>query len=152
MTRLSDYAHDAPWYARKATVPLRNGLYRATRPLRTVSGRVGNWRRRRFAETGKGFWAERATRGLRSSLPGYRDRINPATGRPRRDDATVYARRDEQLARMRKAQAFTPGTEAWEHGPDAYRALPAQPREQAQERNERLTRQHNERCGMARSR
>ena len=69
---------------------------------------VGNWRRRRFLETGKGFRAERATRRLRSSLPAYRDRINPATGRPRRDDAALYRSRDEGFARMRERGTIQP--------------------------------------------
>lgn len=80
----------------------RYRLYGFTRPLRTVSGRVGNRRRRRFLETGKGYAAERATRGVRSALPVYRDRINPGTGRPRRDDAEIYRRRDAALATMRE--------------------------------------------------
>ena len=63
---------------------------------------VGNWRRRRFIETGRGFVLERATRRARSSLPVYRDRINPGTGRPRRDDAGLYRSRDEGFARMRE--------------------------------------------------
>lgn len=91
---------------------------------------VGNYRRRRFAETGKGFVAERATRRLRSSLPLYRDRVNPATGHPRADDREVYGRRDEALSRMRldrltQEQARRLRATAWEHGPDAYRSGPA---------------------------
>lgn len=77
---------------------LSDWQYGATRPLRTVAGRVGNWRRRRFVETGKGFALERATRPLRSALPVYRDRINPATGRPHRDDVLVYGARDRVWA------------------------------------------------------
>lgn len=80
---------------------LSDARYRAARPLRTVTGRVSYWRRRRFLETGKGYAAERATRGIRSSLPVYRDRINPATGRPRSDDAEIFRRRDAALATLR---------------------------------------------------
>ena len=96
---------------------------------------VGNWRRRRFLETGKGFRAERATRRLRSSVPVYRARINPATGRPRRDDAEVYRRRDEAFARMRergtipqRGSTRPAQATAWEHAPDAYRSAPARGR------------------------
>jgi hypothetical protein len=95
-------AHDAPWYARKATLPVRNAAYRATRPVRSARGQYRNYRNRRFLQTGKGFWVERHTRRLRSSLPVYRNRINRATGRPRRDDAFVYRRRDDAMARMRE--------------------------------------------------
>ena len=79
--------------------------YRATRPLRTVRGSVRNWRNRRFLETGRGFALERVTRPVRSSLPVYRNRINPATGRPRRDDVQIGAIRDREAARRRKAHA-----------------------------------------------
>ena len=73
------------------------------RPLKRIFPEgVGNWRRRRFLETGRGFRAERATRRARSSLPVYRNRITPATGRPRRDDAALYRSRDEGFARMRE--------------------------------------------------
>jgi hypothetical protein len=135
MSRLSDYLHDAPWYLHKATVPVRNAAYRATRPLRTVQGRVGNWRRARFVRTGKGYWLERATRGVRSKLPVYRDRVNPATGRPRRDDAEIYGRRDKRLAHARQGGTFDP-SRAWEHSPDAYRAGPSVSRQQAADRAE----------------
>ena len=87
---------------RTLAVRLSDARYRATRPYRTVAGQVGNWRRRRFLETGKGYAAERATRGVRSSLPVYRNTINPATGRPRADDAEIYRRRDAALATMRE--------------------------------------------------
>jgi hypothetical protein len=94
--------------------------YRATRPLRTVTGQVGNWRRRRFAETGKGYAVERATRGVRSSLPVYRDRVNPATGRPRSDDAELYRRRDAALARMRERRIpASPPVRAQDYAPQA---------------------------------
>jgi hypothetical protein len=97
---------------------LSDARYRATRPLRTVTGRVGNYRRRRFAETGKGYAMERATRGVRSSLPVYRDRINPATGRPRRDDAEIFRRRDAALATMRERRIPpSPNVRAQDYAP-----------------------------------
>jgi hypothetical protein len=124
VTRLSDYAHDAGWYARKATVPVRNGPYRLTDPVRSARGSYRNYRNRRFLRTGKGYWLERHTRGLRSSLPVYRNRINRAIGRPRRDDAEIYGRRDLRLAHARQGGTFDP-SRAWEHGRDAYRSAPA---------------------------
>jgi hypothetical protein len=116
---------------------LSDAHFRATRPLRTLKGTVGNWRRRRFVETGKGYAVERAMRPVRSSLPVYRDRINPATGRPRRDDAELYRRRDAALGRMRE-RGVPPSPPArvrdyapWEHGPDAYRSIPARRKERS---------------------
>lgn len=130
--KIRDYLSDAPWYWHKATLPVRNGLYRAGRPYRTVTGNVGNYRRRRFAETGKGFRAERATRGLRSSLPVYRKRINPATGRPRADDREVYGRRDAAMKRMReRAVPATPAPQARDYAPAYKRGAPLTVRERA---------------------
>jgi hypothetical protein len=112
------FAEETAWRFRKAAVRLSNARYRATRPYRTVAGRAGNWRRRRFVETGKGYALDRATRSMRSSLPVYRDRVNPATGRPRRDDAEVYRRRDAALARMRERQiAPSPDVRAQDYAP-----------------------------------
>jgi hypothetical protein len=135
VSRLRDCLHDTPWYARKVAVPVRNAAYRATRPLRTVQGRVGNWRRERFLRTGKGYASERATRGVRSSLPVYRDRINPATSRPRSDDAEIYRRRDLRLERARQGGTFDPAR-AWERSDDACRSIPAASRQQAADRAE----------------
>jgi hypothetical protein len=123
VNRIRDYLHDSGWYLHKATLPVRNAAYRATRPARSARGSYRNYRSRRFVQTGKGFWLERHTRRLRSSLPVYRNRINRATGRPRADDAFVYGRRDADLARARGAGAFDP-SRAWEHSPDAYRSVP----------------------------
>lgn len=93
---------------------------------RILAGRVGNWhrarRRLKTLRTGKGFAFERATRGVRSSLPIYRNRVNPATGRPRRDDREVYQRKDAAFARLRD-RGITPSP--------AVRARQYAPREQA---------------------
>jgi hypothetical protein len=136
--RLSDWRDLQGFRLRIAAVRLsdarhRATRHRATRPLRTVTGSVGNWRRRRFLETGKGFVLERATRPVRSSMPVYRDRINRATGRPHRDDAEIGRRVDAAFARLRE-RGITPGRPVraqdyaprnhWEHGPDAYRSAP----------------------------
>jgi hypothetical protein len=125
VSRLSDYLHDAPWYARKATVPLRNAACRATHPIRSARGSYRNYRNRRFLETGKGFWVERHTRRLRSSLPVYRDRINPATGRARRDDAEIGRRADAAAARLRE-RGFPPrrAIPARDYAPAYKRNLP----------------------------
>jgi hypothetical protein len=125
VNRIRDYVHDSGWYVRKATLPVRNGLYRATDPLRSARGNLRNYRNRRFLQTGKGFWVERHTRRLRSSLPVYRNRINRATGRPRRDDDEIYGRRDMRLAHARQGGTFDP-SRAWERSPDAYRSAPRQ--------------------------
>jgi hypothetical protein len=134
---LRDRRRGGPRVQRPLGVRLSDARFRATRPLRAVTGSVRNWRNRRFVQTGKGFVLERATRPLRSSLPVYRDRINPATGRPRRDDAEIYRRRDAAFVRLRerglagsrpvRAQDYAPRNR-WERGPDAYRSVPARGR------------------------
>jgi hypothetical protein len=104
-------------------VRLSDARYYATRPLRTVTGSVRNWRNRRFVQTGKGFALERATRQVRSSLPVLRDRINPATGRPRRDDVELYRRRDAAFARMReRGIAASPSVRAQDYAPQRSKA------------------------------
>jgi hypothetical protein len=112
------FAEESGWRFRKAAVRLSDARYRAARPLRTVTGRARNWRRRRFLETGKGYALERATRRVRSSLPVYRDRVNPATGRQRRDDAEIYRRRDSAFATMRERRiAPSPDVRAQDYAP-----------------------------------
>jgi hypothetical protein len=104
-------------------VRLSDARYHATRPLRTVTGSVRNWRNRRFVQTGKGFALERATRQVRSSLPVLRDRINPATGRPRRDDVELYRRRDAAFARMReRGIVASPSVRAQDYAPQRSKA------------------------------
>jgi hypothetical protein len=125
---LADHASDWRWRASVLSVHVSNARHRATRPLRTASGSLRNWRNRRFLETGKGFRVERATRGLRSSLPVYRNRINRATGRPRRDDAEVYRRRDEAFARMRERRIpRTAAVQARDYAPAYKRGAPQRP-------------------------
>ncbi len=140
MSRIRDHAADFPWHLRKAGVRVSNGAYRLTRPYRTLRGEVRNRRNRRFLETGKGFAFERAMRPVRSSLPVYRDRTNPATGRPRRDDRMMGAAADRSAARWRETRSqlrdfdccagqghhAAPQPEAWERSPDAYRHAPAE--------------------------
>ena len=125
MNRIRDYVHDSGWYLHKATVPVRNAAYRATRPVRSARGQYRNYRNQRFLQTGKGFWVERHTRRLRSSLPVYRDRINPATGRPRRDDTELYRRMDASAARMRERGVPNARTfQARDYAPAYKRNLP----------------------------
>jgi hypothetical protein len=118
VSRIRDYLHDSGWYLHKATVPVRNAAYRAT-------GSYRNYRNRRFLQTGKGFWLERHTRGLRSSLPIYRDRINKGTGRPHRDDAELGRRMDAAAKRMRE-RAVPPqrSFQARDYAPAYKRNLP----------------------------
>lgn len=110
--KLRDYLSDVPWYAYKATLPVRNAAYRATRPLRTARGKFRNNRNRRTVARGKRPFTERAASRIASRMPGYRSRINPGTGRPHRDDGWMGRKQDESLARLRDAHAqrWMPGS------------------------------------------
>jgi hypothetical protein len=112
--KLRDYLHDAPWYLHKATLPVRNGLYRASRPLRTARATLRNNRNRRTVARGRRPFLERTGSRIGSRMPLYRARINPATGRPHRDDARIGRVTDRSLLRLRDAHAqrLMPGTQA----------------------------------------
>lgn len=64
--------------------------------------RYRNWLNRRARARGKVPLPDRIMRGF-SSLPVYRSRLNPATGRPHRDDKPIGAVQDGAMARMRAA-------------------------------------------------
>lgn len=66
--------------------------------------RYRNWLSRRAWERCKVPLPDRITRRL-GSLPGYRNRINRATGRPHRDDMAIGAVQDRAMARRRPAAA-----------------------------------------------
>lgn len=65
--------------------------------------RYRNWLNRRAWERGKVPLPDRTTRRF-SSLPVYRNRVNPATGRPRRDDRQLGRTQDQAMARAREAR------------------------------------------------
>jgi hypothetical protein len=62
--------------------------------------RLSNWRNRRTLERGRRPRATQAADAARSSVPVYRNRVNPATGRPHRDDRQLGRTTDQSLARM----------------------------------------------------
>ena len=63
--------------------------------------RYRNWLNRRTRARGKTPLPDRVTRAAGSRVPGYRNRVNPATGRPRRDDRVIGRVKDQSLARSR---------------------------------------------------
>jgi hypothetical protein len=62
---------------------------------------AGNYRRRRMVARGRRDAVRRAADATRSRLPGIRNRVSPATGRPHADDAEIGRRLDKALARMK---------------------------------------------------
>jgi hypothetical protein len=92
-----------------ARTRISNGWYRLAG--RRISGwrqQHRNWLNRRAIERGRSPLPERATRGLRSSLPVYRNRVNTATGRPHRDDREIGRVSDASLARMKQRRERHP--------------------------------------------
>ena len=69
--------------------------------------RVRNWLNRRAVARGRTPLPDRITRGAASRIPGYRNRVNPATGRPRWTD-----RSDGALARWRADRERLQGRDA----------------------------------------
>lgn len=65
--------------------------------LSAQNTRFWNWRNRRAVSRGRRDAVARAGDGVRSAVPVYRDRVNPATGRPHRDDAWLGRRADRSL-------------------------------------------------------
>ena len=85
------------WRLDNGRVRVSNAWYRAVG--RRISGgrqRYRNWLNRRARVRGRAPLPDRLTRWAGSRTPGYRNRINPATGRPRWTD-----RSDGALARWR---------------------------------------------------
>ena len=98
----------------RAHVAASNAWYRVAG--RRISGArmgVSNWRNQRTLERGRRPRTTQAADAARSSVPLYRDRINPGTGRPHRDDRQLGRTSDASLARMaprvRADRAARPG-------------------------------------------
>ena len=85
------------WRLANGRVRVSNAWYR-TAGNRIHGGRQGyrNWLSARARARGKDPLPDRITRGAASRIPGYRNRVNPATGRPRWTDRSAGA-----LARWR---------------------------------------------------
>ena len=86
-----------------------------------------NERNRRTIERGKAPRQERVAAEVKSRTPIIRNRVNPATGRPHRDDVRLHKGRDENLAhwkqaRNRAAAGERPGWQGNERTPE-YRKL-----------------------------
>lgn len=61
--------------------------------------RFWNWRNRRAIVRGRRDVAARAGDAVRSGTPVLRNRVNPATGRPHRDDRQIGRLSDRALSR-----------------------------------------------------
>jgi hypothetical protein len=102
----SRWQHSATrWRLGNGRVRVSNAWYRAAgRHVQGARVRVSNWRNHRTWDRGRRDAARRAADQVRSRAPVYRDRINPGTGRPHRDDARLGRISDRSLARMRDSR------------------------------------------------
>jgi hypothetical protein len=80
---------------------------------------------RKMYERGKLPRRDVAASEVASRAPGYRNRTNPATGRPHRDDARLTRTRNEELARLKQARDRAAGskkaTSRWDDPPPGER-------------------------------
>jgi hypothetical protein len=87
----------------------RDGRYRLTLGSRIKYGptatRIRNWRNQRTIERGRMPRWERVTAEVKSRMPVYRNRINPAHGNKHREDARLHRTGNEGLKRMKETHA-----------------------------------------------
>ncbi len=113
MNNPRDHLAALRWRAANGRTHVRNAWYRAAG--RRIQGtRTGwhNWRNGRAIKNGRAPRLDGAIAAATSRTPLVRSRINRATGRPRRDDATMHRGRNESLARMKTDRARWPGSES----------------------------------------
>ncbi len=98
------------WRLDGARVQVSNAWYRAAgRHIHGTRQQYRNWLSGRARARGKAPLPDRITRGIGSRVPAVRDRINPATGRPRwtdrSDGALTRWRADRERAQGRGGQS-----------------------------------------------
>lgn len=114
MSKARDYLSDLRRYhLPNARTKASNAWHRAAgRHIRTARGWISNARAERAQRRGRRDLPRRAADSLRSSLPVFRNRIDPATGRPNRDSRGLGRATDRELARwapQRREAARAPG-------------------------------------------
>jgi hypothetical protein len=80
-----------------------------------------NWLSRRARDRGKVPLPDRVTRTIGARTPVVRDRINPGTGRPRRDDIELTRSQGRALAQFREKRDARGMPDAHRSGPDGGR-------------------------------
>ena len=101
-----------------------------------------NWLNRRAWARGKTPLPDRIARQFTSRLPVYRNRVNPATGRPRRDDRRIGRTGDRAMAqhKTRRDAVNARAAANQQHVRDTFRARYPQYAEQAEQRADRVAR------------
>lgn len=127
-----DHLSDLRAWLGNGRVSVSNAWYRvAGHRIQGVRGRLHNARVVRAQQRGRRDLPRRAADSLRSSLPGYRNRINPSTGRPNRDSRQTGRLLDADLAWRRPTNARI---NAAERALERQRREPARARQYAQDR------------------
>lgn len=135
MSSLRDHLHDLRWRAANGRTHASNAWYRAVgRHIWGARGRLHNARVVRAQQRGRRDLPRRAADSLRSSLPVYRNRINPATGRPNHDSRRTGRLLDADLAWRKPTNARINAAEA---ALERQRREPVRARQYAQERPRR---------------
>jgi hypothetical protein len=129
MSKVRERAANARYIARH---PVKMVRYSAT------NTRWHNWRNGAAIERGRAPRLDGAVAAVTSRAPVVRDRVNPATGRKRRDDAMMHRSRNEGLAR---SKALNTRITAAESALERQRQEPARARRYAQERGPAVPRQ-----------
>jgi len=107
LSSVRDHVSDVPARTRIAAnrvhVRASNAWYRvAGYRLQGARARLSNRRNQRMIKRGRRDLPRRAADSLRSSLPLYRGRIDPATGRPNRDRRALGRAHDTPAAGFRE--------------------------------------------------
>ena|SRR6185437_13193291 len=93
MTWLTNLLSAARWGLGNGMTRISNAWYRAAgRRAHGSRQRYRNWLSRRARVRGRTPLPDRVTRAVGSRTPVYRNRTDPATGRPRRARATTLTR------------------------------------------------------------
>jgi hypothetical protein len=106
VSRARDYMSDLRrYYLPAARTRASNAWHRAAgQHIQGARGRFSNWRNQRAWDRGGRDLPCRAGDQARSRTPVVRNRINPATERPHRDDRQLGRTADRSLARMAPAR------------------------------------------------
>lgn len=105
MSKPRDYLSDLRrYYLPAARTRVSNAWHRAAgRHVQGGRARFWNWRSQKAFARGRRDIPARAADQVRSRVPVYRDRVNPATGRRHRDDVRLGRGMDQGLAAFRRS-------------------------------------------------
>ena len=106
MPSLRDYASDVRrYYLPKAATRARDAWHQAVgKRVQGARQQNRNWMNGRARQRGKAPLPDRVSRAVGSRTPVVRNRINPATGRPRRTDRSPQRTRQPRANRAARSR------------------------------------------------